>query len=181
MFLYYVHTDPCQCITVHPDFNCDFEFPCPELSRVQGIDWKDYLELLLGRDISEKDNTLNSQSGHMMYLSPSSNRPGYRAALQTPFLNVDVQEEICFAFFYRILGSSLNLSVSLVWEDRSYELLHNVTDFFKLSDLDYPWQRLEVMLPPGRYQVQLTIGRGTNGTSGILVDDISLKPCQSLS
>ncbi len=174
----------CQRITAHPDFNCDFEFPCPELSRVQGIDWKDYVELIVGRDISQEDNTLNSQSGQMMYLTPSSNRPGYKAGLQTPFLNVDVSEEICFAFFYKILARSMNISVSLVWEDRSYELLRSVTDFFNLWYAwygNYPWQRLEVTLPPGKYQVLLTIERGTNGTSGVLLDDISLKPCQSLS
>ncbi len=148
---------------------------------MEGIDWQDYWELILGRDISKKDNTLNSDSGHMMYLNPTSNRPGYKAGLQTPFLNVDDSDEICFAFFYLILGSSLDLSVSLVWEDRSYQLLRSVTEFFKLRDEYYPWQRLEVTLPPGRYQVLLSSERGTNGTSGVLVDDISLKPCQSLS
>ncbi len=117
----------------------------------------------------------------MMYLNPTSNRPGYKAGLQTPFLNVEAQEEICFAFFYRILGSSLNLSVSRVWENRRYELLHSVTEFFLLFDEYYPWQRLEVTLPAGRYQVLLSSERGMNGTSGILVDDISLQPCQSLS
>jgi len=117
---------------------------------------------------------LSVESGHILNLLLTELRPGYKARIQTPYIDTTNK---CFSlFFWLQVGDLMNsesatLSVILITEAQEEILV----TYRKTGPND--WCRLFIELPGGLHRIVVEGKRGVFGSSGVSLDDISLKDC----
>lgn len=110
-------------------------------------------------------------------------RPGYTARVQTPFFNSTGK---CLTFYYHAVGMSSHRPILRVYVRReslkeTVIKKKKIVKYYKDSDNEMLiWNRMDVTLPPGLHQVILEGERGSDGSSGLLVDDFTIEDCTEL-
>ena len=105
----------------------------------------------------------------------TSLRPGFSAHIFTSYMNTT---DKCLALFYNFRGSDLDttLKVKAITENKTVHVL----SVLKANGLLLGWTRHYTRLPPGLHMLSIVGQRGTEGLSGLAVDDIMVESCERM-